>query len=715
MSRPIFSSSWHNVASLKPRLLPHCRLYRHVYRGKPWFVLQDAAGSGHYRLSPAAHAIISAMDGRHTLDELWNSICEGHLEDIPTQDELVQLLGQLHAANLLQCDVTPDSAELFERYRQKKKAKLKQWLGNPMSMRIPLIDPDSLLTSTFKRLPWLFSGLGGVIWLLLVVPALILAIQHWNELTENGADRILSSQNLLLMAMLYVPIKALHELGHGLATKTWGGSVHEMGLMFLVFAPVPYVDSSTASGFHSKYRRAVVGAAGMLVELVLAAMAMYVWLMVEQGVIRAVAFNIMLIAGISTLVINGNPLLRYDGYYILADLIEMPNLAQRGKTYCTYLCDRYLFKARNLERPAESPAEVRWLVPYTVLSWVYRTFVTVSIILFVANEFFIFGVILAIWGGVMLVIMPLWKSVKHVTSSPSLHQRRSQALRFTVIATLVVVALGLLVPLPLRTRAQGVVWLEDDSLVRAQGNGFFVRWLVQPGTRVQAGTSLLVMSDIELDAELAADQAQEAEAAARYDAEAFIDPAKAGVIQEQLEQAKRKVALTAYRHARLVVAAQSSGTLTAPDYQDMDGKHYRKGELLGYVVDPTKLVARVVVSQDNIDLVRTRLKSIQVRSTDAIDRTYSATIIREFPSAVHELPSAALTSTGGGELAADPSDQTGLKVFDRVFLVDLALPKEVAPDFLGSRVEVRFVHMHEPLFGQIYRRLRQLFLSRLNV
>jgi putative peptide zinc metalloprotease protein len=715
MSRQIFSSSWHNVANLRPRLLSHCRLYRHVYRGQSWFVLQDAAGSGHYRLSAAAHAIVSKMDGRHTLDELWNDVFVANPEDIPTQDELVQLLGQLHAANLLHCDVTPDSAELFERYQQRRKAKWKQWLGNPMSMRIPLIDPDKFLGALLKRLPWVFSATGGVLWLLMVLPALALAIQHWGELTENAADRILSSQNLFLMALLYVPIKALHELGHGLATKTWGGPVHEMGIMFLVFAPVPYIDSSTASSFYSKYRRAIVGAAGMMVELVLAALAMYVWLMVEPGILRAIAFNIMLVAGISTLVVNGNPLLRYDGYYILADLIEMPNLAQRGKTYCTWLCDRYLFKAQSQEPPAESPSEQRWLVPYTLLSWLYRNFVTVSIILFVAKKFFIFGIVLALWGGFTLLALPLWKCVKHVTSSPSLHQRRSQAVRFAAIATLVIVAIGALVPLPLRTRAQGVIWLEDDSLVRAQSNGFFVHWLATPGSHVKVGDSLLIMSDEELDAQLEADKARVAEAEAKYDAEAFTHPAQAGVISEQLEQARRKLALTAYRHARLVVTAQSNGVLTAPEYQDMTGKHYRKGELLGYVIDPSKLIARVVVSQDNIDLVRTRMAAVQMRTRDTINRTFSSKVIREFPGAVNEVPSAALTSTGGGELAADPSDQNGQKIFDRVFMLDLALPAGVKADFLCARVEVRFIHMNEPLFAQLYRRVRQLFLSRLNV
>ena len=122
-------------------------------------------------------------------------------------------------------------------------------------------------------------------------------------------------------------IKALHELGHATAKRAGGGEVHDMGVMLLVLMPVPYVDASSANVLRSRWQRALIGAAGMLVELFVAALAFYVWLLVEPGLLRAVCFNVMLVAGVSTLIFNGNPLLRYDAYYILADLIELPNLA----------------------------------------------------------------------------------------------------------------------------------------------------------------------------------------------------------------------------------------------------------------------------------------------------------------------------------------------------------------------------------------------------
>jgi putative peptide zinc metalloprotease protein len=604
---------------------------------------------------------------------------------------------------LLQVDVTPDSAELLERYQKKRKARWKQWFGNPMSQRIPLFDPDRVLNALHKAFPWAFALTGAVLWLLWVVPAVVLAARHWTELTQNVADQVLTAQNLALMAVLFVPIKAWHEF------------CHEMDVMFLVFAPVPYVDSSAASAFQSKYRRAIVGAAGMIGELVLAALAMYVWLLVEPGIVRAIAYNVMLVAGISTLVVNGNPLLRYDGYYILADLIEIPNLAQRGKTYCTYLCDKYLLRARDLDAPDETRSERLWLAPYTVLSWFYRCFVTIAIILFVAKEFFIFGALIALWAGMSLIVLPLWRAAKHVKTSPSLHQRRPLALRIAVGSVLVVFVIGALVPLPIRTRAQGVVWLHEDALVRAQTDGFVVGWLSTPGTAVTKGSALVVMSDDRLAAEQIVDRASVVESQARYDLEAFANPAKAAIVLEELQQQQRKLANTEFRYQGLIVKALTSGVLTVSDYHDMEGRRYRKGDLLGYLIDPANVVARAVVSQDDIDLVRTRLTGVRIRTRDRVESVLPTTLVREFPSAVSELPSAALTSAGGGQLTADPADENGQKIYDRVFMVDLKLPDEAMSGRVGSRVEVRFSHQPEPLFAQAYRRLRQLFLSRLNV
>jgi putative peptide zinc metalloprotease protein len=715
VSRTLFSQSWHSVAELKPRLLPGARVHRHVYRGQVWYVVQDQAGGRYHRLTPSAHAMVLRMDGRATVQEIWDEACRGEGDEIPTQSEVVELLIQLHAADLLQADIPPDAAALFERYKKRRDQTWKQWLMNPMALKLPLLDPDAFLGRWAQRLAWTVGPAGALLWLAVVVPAVFLGAQHGGELTENLSDQVLSARNLLLMALVFPFIKAAHELGHGFVAKIWGGAVHEMGLMFLVFAPVPYVEASSASAFPSKLRRAVVGAAGMLVEVFLAALALYVWLAVEPGLVRAIAYNVMVVAGISTLIVNGNPLLRYDAYYILADLIEMPNLAQRGQRYLTYLWDRYVFRAHEAEPPGDSPAEKRWLVGYTIASWFYRVFITVSIILFIAGEFFVFGVLLALWGAVALFGLPLWKAAKHVLESPVLHRRRAQAVRLSLALVAGVLALLFLVPVPMRTQAEGVVWLPEQALLRAGGNGLFERWLAPPGSLVTRGTPVLQIEDPLLAAELGVARAKVEEAAARYRIEQFANPVQAAITRQQLEREQRVLARTEERYARLIVRAEADGVLIAPRPQDMAGQFFKKGELLGYVLDRKELIARVVVPQDNIDLVRTRFRAAELRLAEAIPEAFPSAVIREMPGGVDELPTAALGLDYGGAIPVDPKDPNGLKTLERVFVFDLRLPSGAGPTVFGERVHVRFDHGGEPLAAQGWRRLRQLFLSRFNV
>lgn len=715
MARSIFSSSWHSVAELKPRLTPQARIQRHVYRGQVWYVVQDQTGGKYHRLSPAAYKLIEGMDGVQTVQNLWETANTTGKGDACTQNEIVDLLVQMHAVDLLLINSAPDSAALFERYNKKRRATLKQWLLNPMSLKLPLVDPNNFLSRWASSLSWVFSLTGLTLWLAVVLPAMFLAGQHWSELTNNLSDNVLSSSNLMVMVLVFPVIKLLHELGHGFATKVWGGAVHEMGLMFLVFAPVPYVEVTSSAAFPSKYKRAIVAAAGMLTELLCAAIAMYVWLLTEPGIVRAIAFNIMVVAGVSTIIVNGNPLLRYDGYYIFTDLIEMPNLAQRGQKYLSYLWDRYIFGVHDIDPSLETKSERKWLFCYTPLAWLYRTFVTVSIILFVAGEFFVFGVILALWGGFTLLIMPIWKAYKHIASSPNLRRRRKPAVWLTLFMISIFAIFLFVLPMPLYTKAEGVVWLPEQAILRAGGNGVFNRWLVASGSHVKKGLPLYILKDELLQAELSVSRAKVIEAEAKYTSEQFSNPVKSVILLRQLEEAQSKLTQLEKRAGSLIGYAKLDGIFVVTQPQDMLARYFKKGELIGYVLERNALLARAVVSQDDIDLVRTRLKATQLRMSNHIEKRYAASLLRQSAGGIDELPSAALSLGGGGSVATNPNDTNGTKTINRIFVVDIAIPSDVKLMKFGERVYVRFDHGYEPLALQGLRRLRQLFLSRFSV
>ncbi|QKS29610.1 MAG: PqqD family peptide modification chaperone [Candidatus Accumulibacter similis] len=715
MAGPFLSASWYRVAALRPALRAHARIQRQRFRGQLWYVLHDSAAGKLHRFSPGAHRVVRLLDGERTIDAIWHQVAAEAGADAPTQDEVIRLLAQLHAGDLLQADLPPDIDELGERGRQQKRQKLLQSVINPMSIRIPLWDPDAFLARSWPLLQPLAGRPGVALWLLVVLPAAVLAGVHWSELTGNLSDQLLATDNLLLLWLVYPLLKGLHELGHGYAVKAGGGEVHEMGIMLLVLAPIPYVEASAAGAFRSKWRRALVGAAGILVELFLAGIAMLVWVTIEPGLLRSVAFNVVVVAGASTLLFNGNPLLRYDGYYVLADLIEIPNLGNRSNQYWQWLAKRYLLGVRHLERPLASPGERRWFLFYGAASFIYRTLVMIAIILFIAGEFFFIGVVLAIWAAVTMFLRPLAKGLSYVLSSPEVQRTRSRA-RLVTCGGLALLALLLFaVPLPLRTHAEGVVWVPENAEVRAAGSGFVEHLFAAPEAMVASGDVLLAMRDPALAAQADESRARVRQYVVQYAALMFDDRAQAAAIQEDLQRERVALARAEEKLELLLVVAGMPGRLKLARAADLPGRYLRQGELLGYIDSGPPRLVRVVVGQDDIALVRERRTRVEFKLADRLDRTADARLLREVPGGHEQLPSRALSLAGGGPHATDPRDTEGLRTLQRLFQFDLELPPEAGSPEIGTRVFVRFHHHAEPLATQWGRRLRQLFLARFDV
>ena len=715
MSEALFSPSWYRVAALKPRIRAHARILRQSFRDKVWFVLQDYAAERSHRFSPAAHHFIGLMDGERTVQEVWEA-ASAHLGDgAPTQEEAIRLLGQLHAADALLCDVPPDSIEVFRRYQRNERMLWRRRLWTPLALRFPLLDPDRFLERT---LPWvqpLFGWLGLFLWLAVVGTGAVLAASHWTDLTENIADRVLDPQNLVLLWFVYPAVKTLHELGHAYATKKWGGEVHEIGIMLLVLSPVPYVDASSAWGFRDKRKRMVVGAAGIAVELFLGALALFIWLAVEPGAVRAVAYNVMLISGVSTLLFNGNPLLRFDGYYVLADAIEIPNLGSRSTQYLGYLFQRYVFGVGDAECPAHSTGERFWMVVYGIGSFVYRIFISFIIIMFIAGKFFVIGVLLAIWAVATQVLMPAGKSISFLVTSPNLRRQRGRALATSVLLALVVAALILIVPAPSWTRTQGVIWVPEEAQVRAGAEGFVVALLAPVDGEVRRGQPLIQAEEPFLATRVAVFNAQVEELAAKYDALLPADRVQAAMVREEMIAARANLQRAREREAELTFRSPANGRFIVPNGVDLPGRFLNKGQLVGYVVEPRELTVRVALVQDDIALVRQETRGVEVMLASWGSSPVPARIRRELPGALSQLPTAALGSAGGGPIAVDPRDKQGLTTLRQVFQLELTLPVEVRSEYLGSRVFVRFDHGYEPAGFQMYRAFRRLLLRQFNV
>jgi len=709
------SASWYRVGELRPRLREQVRIRVHRYRGRGWYVVEEPIGGKVHRLTPTAYSIVAALDGTRTLNDIWIEATERLGDDTPTQDEVINLLGQLHAADLLQGGDAFDIDELIERSDRLGRSRRWRSLFNPLSVRLPLWNPDRFLQRILPVAGPFFGPVGGVLWLLAVVPAFTLALRHTSELTSDIGARLLAEDNLLILAVCLATLKVLHELGHAVATRRFGGAVHETGLMLLVLMPLPYVDTSAASAFRSKSRRIIVDSAGMLVEIFIAAIALYAWLVLEPGLTRAIAFNVMVAASVTTVLFNGNPLLRYDGYYILADLLEIPNLGQRAVQYWGHLVMRYGFGIDRLDSRA-SPGERFWFLFYAPAAFIYRSAVMLGIALFLMGQYLAVGVVLAIWSLVSGVVLPLGRAVGNLVAARALQQHRLRALAVTG-GVAMLAGLGVLwLPAPLHTVSEGVIWLPDSAVVRAGTDGFLTRLVVDPGEWVVAGQPLAESEEPQLFARIAELRARDEEFEARLGTERLTDRIAAAVTEVERGLLREELEREQARAAALTVRADADGRLAISKPLDLPGRYLRRGDVIGYAlpVDGQRTV-RATVLQDDADLVRQHLRSIEVKLAGRNREVWPAQLVREVPAGRAELPSPALGTAAGGSLATDPRDTQGTRTLQRVFHVDLALPPEAPTDGFGARVVVRFEHDWEPLGLQLARRFRQLLLSQLQL
>lgn len=705
---PDTASAWQQVADLRVQLQPGIESYQHCYRGQTWFVLSSDSDGACFRCSASAFQLLELLDGERTVQQACDLLAE-QSETPPAPADVIRLLAALQEEQLLR---GPDEAATESRAVSGKPGWL-QALLRPLAVKIPLCDPNRFLTRALPLVKPLFKRGFGLLWLILVVWAGLTAIAHQQGLVEHWDSRFLDPGNLLWFWLLYPLVKGLHELGHGLVTRYWGGQVHEMGIILLVFMPVPYVDASASSAFTSKWQRMLVAGAGILVELLLAALAMLVWVNVEPGLLRDLSFNIAFIAGVSSLLFNGNPLLRFDAYFVLADAIEIPNLAARSNQYLGYLIKRYWFGLSHQRSPVLAQGEAGWLFCYGILSGLYRLFLSFVIALFVAGKFFIVGLLLALTVLVGQLLLPFFRSLTKVIR---VAKQQGQQLRAALVIMLLGVGVGLLLfvmPTSHSTRAEGVVSLAEETRVTAGVEGFIEQVLVADGQQVKAGQILIQLNNRQLAARALQLTAQAQELQARYQQALSTDRVATEAIRARLAVLEQERDDITAELQGLTLKSKSDGIFAISRQADLPGRFIERGQLLGHVVTGEGVTVEVAVPQQRVDQVRRHTSAVEVVLASEPGEVLRGQLLREQPQATTQLPNAALGSLRGGDIAVDARDQDGKTAVNPVFFFAVGLPPRAAGAYIGQSVRVRFEHPGKPLAIQWYQLFRQLLLQRL--
>lgn len=709
METSLFHPHWYRVADLHPRLRGHVGIRRQVVRDQVWYVLRDPVDGRHFRLNPMAYRFVGLCDGERSVQQVWEHMVETLGDEAPTQADLVNILGRLSDGDLLQTEAMPDVDVMFEN-RTERRDKQRWSQLNPLFFRVGLLDPTPYLQPFDKWLTRIFGIWTLLAWCVLLGGAGMLAMLSWPDLAAHAAERVTSPLFLLFTWLAYPLVKALHEFGHALAIRRWGGEVRKIGVTLLVLMPIPWVDASASNGFRFRSHRFVVSAAGIMVELLLAALAMYLWALLEPGLPRDAMLAVMLIAGVSTVFFNGNPLMRYDGYFMLADALDLPNLAPHSSNYWVYLIKKHLLRLQ-VEAPLTARGERFWLLLFGPASLLYRIFIAVVLLLWFSS----LSASLAVVAGAILIWtlffkpgIAMYRGLWQHADSPA-NTRRAKRIASLVLAGMA--ALLLFLPLPLRIVADGVVWLPEQARVRPETDGFVTRILADDNGIVVAGQPLLELRDPELLAERDRLYAQ----LANFQSEQFgilnREPGRARNLAEEIESLQAAIGLNETRLANLTVRAGSAGRFVLPGRADMPDRFLARGAEVGYILADGHPEVRAVLRQQDVDLVRQRLRGAEVWLRDGGAAT-PARPGRTTPAATTRLPSAALGDRGGGEVATDPKDTKGLTALEPVFLLDLDLPDE-ALHRVGARVMVRFDLGLESLAAQTWRRARQLFLSQI--
>jgi len=708
VAESLFSPFWYRVSDLHPRLRAGVRVQRQIYRGQVWFLLIDGASGRQQRINRSAYELIGRFDGRTSVNEAWTLLLERLGDNAPTQEEVVRIVARLGESELVQLETKPDIEGLFQKRTQRSRRR-RPWV-NPLAVSLPLFDPTRLLERLGPVSRWLLHPAAFALWAAAVLAAALAAGAHWNALQDHAAKYMTTAYYLTLAWICYPLIKGLHELAHALAVRRWGGEVHEMGITLLFFMPAPYVDASAANAFRDRWQRAAVSAAGIIVELGLAAVATFVWLELEPGVLRDLAFVTLFLCCASTLLFNANPLLRFDGYHLLCDVLEMPNLATRSQAYWMHLALRLL--GGSAPAPVIGRGERLWLALYMPASCAYRLALVLGLTLWLGAKSEWLGWLAALLVVAFMVVRPAWSALRSVLAAMPLGRARQRAALISSAAGAGAAALLLAVPLPSTLVVEGVVWPPEQAQVRTENEGFVLEVLARDGELVEAGTPLIELSEPALRAEHEALRWRVQGLQARQYQLLLSDPAQTKNAIEELGRAQTELDRVEERVAHLTVRSKTAGRLVLPRSEDLPGSFVRKGTTLGYVLTSAPAAIRAVVPNESAPLIRASSRSAAVflpgRGSPAL-----AHLGRDAPAAAHELPSAALGERGGGRHVTDPADKEGRRTLEPVFLFDVVLEGEFLQS-VGQRAWVRFDLGAEPLAMQWYRRLRQLLLKHFN-
>lgn len=467
--------------------------------GSPTWVIVDPVRGKYFQIGWAAYQILSRWNGNSAevvLSQIHaDTTCRATAQDI---DELLRFLYRNHLMR------DPPQGG-YRAYAAQSEAARPQWLmwlvHHYLFFQIPLVRPDRFLRATLPFVEWLFSK--SVAWIVAFIglAGVYLVSRQWDVFTATMVQ-FFTPRGLALYALSLALVKVFHELGHAYTATRYGCRVPTMGIAMMVMVPMLYSDTSDAWKLTSRRQRAAIGAAGMIVECALAALAIFAWNFLDDGVARSLVFIVATTSLMVGAAINLSPFMRFDGYFVLSDWLGIPNLHERAFAFGRWQLRRLLL---GLDRPMPEPVAAgqrRFLVYFAWGVWVYRFMLFLGIALMVYHYFFkLLGLILFAIEIGWFIVLPVMGELKiWWTLRGEIVERRRGWLSAGVLACVIAF---LFVPWSDRISLPAVLESTPHATIYAPAPGRIVDLGVKEGRRVGVGDRLVVLESPALEKDIA--------------------------------------------------------------------------------------------------------------------------------------------------------------------------------------------------------------------
>ena len=602
--------------------------------GRRVWVVKDPLSMTYHQLGEEEHFILGLLNGPASLEMLQSKFQTQFAPRQISSREIQGFIGVLFRKGLLVSVTMGQGETLLERYQSKRRAKFWSAASNPLAIRFRGLDPERILSAVYPHIRWMFSPWSLSISLLLIIAALLITVVRFGEFTAQLPDMrsYFTASNVLLIGFCLAAVKVTHEFGHAFTCKHFGGECHELGFMLLVFTPAMYCDVSDTWLLPSKWRRAAVAAAGIFVELTIASLCLFLWWFSQPGLFNSICFNTILICSVSTVLINGNPLLRYDGYFILSDLLEAPNLWQTSRDCLTGWLRRMCLGVETQNDALPGNLRPTWLITYAIASNIYRLVIVFGILL--GLHTFLrplgLGVFIKVLGftvAAFLVGAPIYRFYRFI-ENPAIRARiQPQRLLVTMLCAGAGLVALIWLPLPYRVAAPAIVEPLEAQRLYAPSSGVLV-WALEPGAEVKPDDVVARVEDWELQREVQRLEGERDRRAIRLQNLLAMrsDDTEANSTIPATREAHRdfqaQYELQLERLKQLSLSANLAGVLraaparvAAPEERDLPtwsgqlldqsnrGAFVERGELIGLVATPNEFGAILYVEQGEVDFV----------------------------------------------------------------------------------------------------------------